>query len=166
MVPFPDNAYIVPHSLQHFLLLLIWCTLLQGGHGLKEKARAHLAKHELKEKAQPHLAEHELKQMACAHLAAHGLLPQHSPQAASALGTAPNKPIQATAPRGTPPLPDQAADVHVIVPATDAENAALPAVQGNPADGDIVAYKLLEIGFDWTPQVRPHVNWANPSYPV
>lgn len=112
---------------------------MQGGHGLKQKACAHLAEHELKEKARPHLA-------------AHGLRPQHSPQAASALGTAPNKPVQATA----PPLPVQAADDHVRVPATDAENIALPAVQGNPVDGDIVAYKLLEIGFDWTPQVRSH----------
>ena len=51
------------------------------------------------------------------------------------------------------PLPQQAAEAHVALPLTDAENAALPAVEGLPVTGDFVAYKLLEIGFDWTPQV-------------
>ena len=51
------------------------------------------------------------------------------------------------------PLPQQAASAHVALPMTDAENAALPAVEGLPVTGDLVAYKLLEIGFDWTPQV-------------
>lgn len=56
-------------------------------------------------------------------------------------------------PRPKQPLPDQAAAAHVDLPMTDAENAALPAVEGVPEAGDVVAYKLLQIGYDWTPQV-------------
>ncbi len=39
------------------------------------------------------------------------------------------------------------------LPASDAEHAALPAIRGYPLQGDIVAYKLLEIGADWAPEV-------------
>jgi hypothetical protein len=42
----------------------------------------------------------------------------------------------------------------MALPQSDAECAALPAVQGYPRPGDIVAYKLLEIGADWAPEVK------------
>ena len=39
------------------------------------------------------------------------------------------------------------------LPGTDAEYAALPPLTGALQAGDVVAYKLLEIGYDWAPQV-------------
>lgn len=39
-------------------------------------------------------------------------------------------------------------------PVTDAEFEALPRPQPLPFEGDIIAYRLLHIGSDWTPQVR------------
>lgn len=39
------------------------------------------------------------------------------------------------------------------VPSTDAEVRKLPMLTGEPVEGDIVSYKLLEIGEDWSPQV-------------
>ena len=42
------------------------------------------------------------------------------------------------------------------LPESDAEHAALPRVEGQPQPGDLVAYKLLEIGADWAPQVQQH----------
>ncbi|KAL0020105.1 hypothetical protein WJX77_000613 [Trebouxia sp. C0004] len=61
-------------------------------------------------------------------------------------------------PDGPPAKPGPASDVDragpsVALPESDAECAALPAVQGYPRPGDIVAYKLLEIGADWAPEV-------------
>ncbi|DBA84239.1 TPA: hypothetical protein ACH3X2_006300 [Trebouxia sp. C0005] len=41
----------------------------------------------------------------------------------------------------------------VALPESDAECAALPAVHAYPMPGDIVAYKLLEIGANWAPEV-------------
>ncbi len=45
----------------------------------------------------------------------------------------------------------------MALPESDAECAALPAVQGYPMPGDIVAYKLLEIGANWAPEVNQQV---------
>lgn len=45
----------------------------------------------------------------------------------------------------------------MALPESDAECAALPAVQGYPRPGDIVAYKLLEIGASWAPEVNQQV---------
>lgn len=42
---------------------------------------------------------------------------------------------------------------NLSLPESDAEHAALPRVKGQPQPGDLVAYKLLEIGADWAPQV-------------
>ena len=44
------------------------------------------------------------------------------------------------------------------LPDSDAEHAALPRVQGEPQPGGVVAYKLLEIGPDWAPQVNHMTN--------
>ena len=43
-------------------------------------------------------------------------------------------------------------------PETDAEYAALPAVKGPLQPGAVVAYKLLEIGPDWAPQVNKAIH--------
>ena len=45
------------------------------------------------------------------------------------------------------------ADPSMALPESEAEHAALAAVRGYPRPGDIVAYKLLEIGADWAPVV-------------
>ena len=39
------------------------------------------------------------------------------------------------------------------LPKTEADHAALPVVEGPLQPGALVAYKLLEIGPDWAPQV-------------
>ena len=62
-------------------------------------------------------------------------------------------------PSGPPAKPGPAPDMDragpkMALPETDAECAALPAVQGYPRPGDIVAYKLLEIGASWAPEVE------------
>ena len=65
-------------------------------------------------------------------------------------------------PRATPSGPStepgpgsgfKRADPSVALPESEAEHAALAAVRGYPQPGDIVAYKLLEIGADWAPAV-------------
>ncbi len=61
-------------------------------------------------------------------------------------------------PNGPPAKPDPASGMDragpsMALPESDAECAALPAVHGYPRPGDIVAYKLLEIGADWAPEV-------------
>ena len=53
----------------------------------------------------------------------------------------------------------------VTLPRSDAEYAALPATQGRLQEGDVVAYRLLEIGSEWAPQVEAHAaveyqSWA------
>lgn len=45
------------------------------------------------------------------------------------------------------------ADPSVALPESEAEHAALAPIRGYPQPGDIVAYKLLEIGADWAPVV-------------
>ena len=53
------------------------------------------------------------------------------------------------------PAPDMdRAGPSMALPESDAECAALPAVQSYPTPGDIVAYKLLEIGASWAPEVE------------
>lgn len=41
----------------------------------------------------------------------------------------------------------------IALPQTEADYAALPVVEGPLQAGALVAYKLLEIGPDWAPQV-------------
>ena len=43
-------------------------------------------------------------------------------------------------------------------PASDAEYAALPAINGQPQQGDIVAYRILEIAANWAPEVHTHTH--------
>lgn len=62
-------------------------------------------------------------------------------------------------PNGPPAKPGSASGMDragpsMALPESDAECAALPAVQGYPTPGDIVAYKLLEIGTSWAPEVE------------
>ena len=61
-------------------------------------------------------------------------------------------------PSGPPAKPSPVSDIDragpsLALPESDAECAALPAVQGHPRPGDVVAYKLLEIGANWAPEV-------------
>lgn len=44
------------------------------------------------------------------------------------------------------------------LPRTEADYAALPVVEGPVQAGSLVAYKLLEIGPDWAPQVFAPAN--------
>ncbi len=65
-------------------------------------------------------------------------------------------------PNGPPAKPGPASGMDragpsMALPESDAECAALPAVQGYPRPGDIVAYKLLEIGASWAPEVNQQV---------
>ena len=68
-------------------------------------------------------------------------------------GAGPKKPH----PSATIPSVPQSGAGHLAklpLPESDAEHAALPRVEGQPQPGDLVAYKLLEIGADWAPQVQ------------
>ena len=47
----------------------------------------------------------------------------------------------------------QGAGPSMPLPQTEADYAALPVVEGPLQPGALVAYKLLEIGPDWAPQV-------------